>query len=385
MANKTVPDIILAIRQLSNTVRRQVVTDPEVLARANDGVQSLYDLIDGAHGTFFLARYPFTLVGGYGQNAAALPSDFYHAKGLDRFLGDASGPRMSIDQAPSYAERNALSRRSYDLVAGNVEVSPPTSAAGNYELQYIPKCPVLADKLTGTVSYPSVDVVTAGGAVDGTLHNWFFPGAAFDGSEVGKYLYVQGAANAGNNGLFLITSVPGATDLRTAASGGSESFGGGVTAAILTGPLDSFVSGSNLWTFNGLDFTDIPVGSTIVVSGSETSDGTYTVASGGGHLITTTSGPVASEAFAPGVTVQYQPAGTVYSLPDALNDWILFAELDAAVAVIDKQNLDSSAVQGRRAQQEKRIQAAARARRDQPYQVPMRRRRGWGFNGRGFC
>lgn len=380
MANKTVPQLILATRQHSNTVRRQVVTDDEVLARINDGIGNLYDLIDGAHGTFFVTPYPFTLVGGYGQNAAELPADCYHVKALDRFLGASPGPRIDVPTAASYAERNNLSRRSYDVVAGTVVVAPPQLAAGNYELQYIPKAPVLSDVVTVETEYTTVEIARSGSdAVDGTLHAWHFDNGAFDASYVGRYLAITGAANAGNNGLFLITAVADAQNLTTVTDGGSELFGPDVTAAVYTGPLDSVTTGaSTSWVFNGADFDDIAVGGTIVVAGSEGADGTYTISGGGAHTVFTTTGPASSEAFLAGVTVTYQPPGTVYSVPAFLNDWILFAELDAAITILDKQNLDSLALQRRRAQQEKRIQAAARARRDQPYQVPRRPRRSRG-------
>lgn len=140
MANKTTADVVLAIRQHSNTVNRRVVTDSEVIARANEGLWELYDLIDGAHGTYFVKPYSFSLIGGYGANTYVLPSDFYRAKALDR-APDTSA-MSSVPPLPSFAERNSPDRRCYDLEdVANIMIVPPTMAQGDYRLRYIPKCP----------------------------------------------------------------------------------------------------------------------------------------------------------------------------------------------------------------------------------------------------
>jgi hypothetical protein len=142
MANKSTADVILAIREHSNTVRRQVVTDTEVLKRANEGLWELYDLIDGAHGTYFVKPFLFSLIGGYGANAAPLPTDFYRAKAVD-YNPDTSA-MCSVDPLPSFAERNNVRKRSYDLEdVGDISIYPPPTSAGAYRLLYIPKCPQL--------------------------------------------------------------------------------------------------------------------------------------------------------------------------------------------------------------------------------------------------
>jgi hypothetical protein len=142
MANKSTADVILAIRQHSNTVNRKVVTDAEVLDRANEGLWELYDLIDGAHGTYFVKPNLFSLVGGYGAYKAPLPTDFYRAKALER--SPDTSAMCSIDPLPSFAERNNTRKRCYDLEdVGNISLYPPSQAQGDYRLLYIPKCPQL--------------------------------------------------------------------------------------------------------------------------------------------------------------------------------------------------------------------------------------------------
>lgn len=389
MANKTVPEFVLAIRQHSNTVRRQVVTDSEVLARGNDGLSNLYDLIDGAHGTYFCTPYDFTLVGGYGQNTAALPADHYHAKGLDRFLGATGGPKISVDALASFAERNSYGRRWYDVVAGNVVVGPPTLAAGNYELLYIPKCPVLADKIVVARKAPTLTPITVTPADDNVVAStgtFSFEVGFFGPEAVGGILVVAGAANALNNGTFRISQAfPDVASTQLVCLPGfyvDEVFGGGVTASWSNAPVDGVLG--TTWTLGNATLDQSYVGAAVTITGSAISNSTWIIASVlSPTTFTTTLPPQGDEIFPVGMVASIQPAGTVYSVPDYLNDWVLFAELDAAVTVLDKQNLDSSKLQGRREQQVKRIDAAARARRDQPYQVPRRPRRS--FRNGGFC
>lgn len=389
MANKTVTEFVLAIRQHSNTVRRQVVTDTEVLARGNDGLQNLYDLIDGAHGTYFCTPYDFALVGGYGQNTAALPADHYHAKGLDRFLGATNGPKISVDALASFAERNSYGRRWYDIVAGNVVVGPPTLAAGNYELLYIPKCPVLAapivvahkaPTLTPIIVTPADDNVVAATGIF-SFEVGFFGPEAVDGC-----LVIAGAANAGNNGTFRIDrAFPFLASTQLGCVPGfyvDETFGGGVTASWSNAPIDGVLGA--VFTLGNATLDSSYVGAAVTITGSAISNSTWIISAVlSPTTFTTTLPPQGDEIFGTGVVASIQPVGTLGAVPDYLNDWVLFAELDAAVTILDKQNLDSSKLQGRREQQVKRIDAAARARRDQPYQVPRRPRRA--FRNGGFC
>lgn len=162
MANNSTSDVVLAIRQHSNTVNRKVVTDDEVLARANEGMWELYDLIDGAHGTYFVKPFNFSLTGGYGANTSPLPSDFYRAKGLDR--SPDTSAMASVAPLPSFAERNNPVERCYDLEdVSNILIVPPTTAQGDYRLRYIPKCPQLAAPIVIGAAAPSPDGMTLNG------------------------------------------------------------------------------------------------------------------------------------------------------------------------------------------------------------------------------
>lgn len=386
MANKSLADLRIASLQLSNYEASGFITTPELNARVNEAVSALYDLILGSRETYFQRTLAFTLAGGFGGNTVALPADQYKIQGLDYKPGTTD--QIVVPTLPSFRERFSIGHRCYDWIPGTLTIYPPTSSQGNYLLYYTPYAPVLADLVVVTTAYPTVAIDTAGGAADGTLKNWFFPTGAFDATYIGRFLHIAGAANAGNNGFKIITSVPDATDLRTASSTVvSESFGVGVTAAVYTGPLDSVSPGANpTWVFNGIDFTadGAPqAGDTFTVAGSATADGTYTVLSVlGPHSVQTVTGGGLSETFLPGVTVTYQPHATVLTLPDRMQSGALWIELHTAASILDKAEMDSSQLKASLAAQTQRIQEVLRWRQDEPKQVPLVRRRGpWGWRG----
>lgn len=366
---------VAAIRQLANVETDPIVSDAEVLQRANEGLAGLYDILVGAYERYNVRTYDFTLAGGVGGNTVALPWDFYKDAGLDK---DPTSTPKTVNRIAAWIERNNLRRRGYDLDGANLIVLPATLAVGNFRLHYTPTPPILQNPTVVTVAYPTVNVSSAGGAADGTLHNWFFPAGAFDSTYVGRWLYMTGCSNSGNNGFKQITSVPDATDLRTVGyTTLSESFGGGVTAKVFTGPIDSVsYSGSNVWGFHGLDTSLLEVGSTITVAGSASSDGTYTVLTIFDAHTVTTDGAPKFETFAPGVTVTFQEKGTAASLPPIFTPWYEYIEVAGAIAVKDKIEQDTVDLEARLSRLTARITAAATNRMDEGGQVGLPRQRG---------
>lgn len=199
---------VKAIRQLANVETDPIVTDPEVLDRANEALSALYDILVGTYEHYQICTYPFTLAGGVGANSTPLPDCFYKDVSLD--LNPTTTP-STVHRYTSLLERNNLARRSYLIEGSNIVVSPPQLATGNYLLSFTPLPPILS---------PSIVIDVSGGinAVDGTLRSWSFAGAAFLATDVGSTLVVSGATNAGNNGSFVITSVSDATDVVTGAA-----------------------------------------------------------------------------------------------------------------------------------------------------------------------
>lgn len=137
------------------------------------------------------------------------------------------------------------------------------------------------------------------------------------------------------------------------------------------------------WTLAAGNFDSTYVGLQMTVAGSTFNNGTWVISSVLGPTQFTTVATPTPEAFPSTMTATFQPPGTLTAVPDTMNDWVLFAELFAAITVLDKQNLDSSALTVRLEKERARILAARAGRRDQPYQAPMRRPRAGGYRGGG--
>jgi hypothetical protein len=387
LANKSLSDLRAASLQLSNYQDSGFIETDELDARINEAVSAYYDLVLGSRETYFQSTQDFSLAGGIGGNTVALPSDLYKVQGLD-WNPDTSSVQ-TVPTLPSFRERNSIGRRSYDWTPGTLTVYPPNSANGSYRLYYTPTAPVLAEPVEVTVSYNTVTLDPTGGSADGTLRNFFIPTASFDSTYLSGLLNISGSAD--NDGHRLISSVEDSTDVRTSASSPavvSESFGPGVAASVYlvpdgSGTLDQVtIGGSTTWVFHDVDTSLMAAGTLVTIAGSVSSDGTYTVATiVNDHAFTTTETVPDFETFLPGVTVTFQPAGTVYRLTDTLQPGALWIELFTAASILDKAEQDSGPLQGRLAQQTKRIQDSMRWKQDEPRQVPLvrRYRDGWGL------
>lgn len=213
---------IAAVRQLSNTENDPIVTDSEVNDRLNEGLSELYDLIVGTYEHYAVCTFAFTLAGGLAGNTVPLPSCFYKDVSLD--YNPTTQPQ-TVHRFTSLVDRNSQPRRSYICEGSELVVQPYQFSQGNYLLSFTPLPPVMSPVIT-------IDCTAGTSAVDGTLLSWFFPAAVFTQADVGSILVVSGAANAGNNGSFTITSVTDATDVVTALAIGisSEAFSTTVSA-----------------------------------------------------------------------------------------------------------------------------------------------------------
>jgi hypothetical protein len=120
-------------------------------------------------------------------------------------------------------------------------------------------------------------VHNAADAVVAATKTWSFVNGAFTSADVGRLLFMAGAATPGNNGVFTIFAVDSATSIRTIeAPGGNETFGGGVTQDVYTvnreptrDILSDSVDGvSREWTILNGAFTAADVGRQLAVAGA---------------------------------------------------------------------------------------------------------------------
>lgn len=203
--------MVLRARQLSNTQRNLFVTNPEIAGWVNDGVKVLYDAICNADRSYYNAQQDYTFVGTSQATAqAALPSDFYLARGVTRFpdtrnaypvfarnftlhdIGGSGGPRGGGDPG-------------YYFSGNNIGIGPYQSASsGPWRLTYVPKAPQL--------TIPSVFSVTVVAGVDNSeVDGISLTNGSFSGGDVGKSLFVTGTADPGNSGEFVITNAVSST------------------------------------------------------------------------------------------------------------------------------------------------------------------------------
>jgi len=117
----------------------------------------------------------------------------------------------------------------------------------------------------------------AADAVVAATKTWSFVNGAFTAADVGRLLFVRGAADADNNGAFTIGSVVSGTQITTVEEPGSnETFGGGVTQAVYginrepgrDVSADSVDATSRIWTVLNAAFTASDVGRVLRVAGA---------------------------------------------------------------------------------------------------------------------
>jgi hypothetical protein len=125
--------------------------------------------------------------------------------------------------------------------------------------------------LSQTVTHNAADAVVA------ATNTWSFVNGVFTSADVGRLLFIAGAADAGNNGAFTIAEIVSGTSVRTVeAPGANETFGGGVTQVVYSinrepardVTSDSVNGASREWTILGAAFTSADIGRRIHVAGA---------------------------------------------------------------------------------------------------------------------
>jgi hypothetical protein len=329
-----------AVRQLSNTVNNQVVTDQEIDARVNEAISELYDLVLGVYENYFLTVFAFTLTGnavGVGADRVALPGDWYKDIGLDD-VRDPLNP-ITIHAGTTFLERNRGGLH-YWFDNQQLVLRPAQRAQGTYQHLYTPLAPALnlpplltCD--TGTaLALPSY-AVTGGPGPGHTLTGIAIPGP---GSQslvfandptlpvTGQTLFVGGQVNPDDNGVYSLTI-------------SDPSFG---------------------WVMVRLPAydqnTEIHTGDQVLVSGG--------ILAGIQFALTSTV-----------INVDVLPlVFTQPSLPQSLQPWYQYVQVHAAIAVKEKREQDTGDLELRLARQTKRVEAMAANRHQEGGQVAITRR-----------
>jgi hypothetical protein len=125
--------------------------------------------------------------------------------------------------------------------------------------------------LVRAVTHNAADAVVA------STKTWSFVNGAFTSADVGKLIFVAGAATSGNNGVFTIDSIVSSTQITTVeAPAADETFGSGVTQIIYSinrepardTASDSVDGSTRQWTILDAAFTSDDIGRKLSILGA---------------------------------------------------------------------------------------------------------------------
>lgn len=150
-----VADLILQVRELSDHVNSNFVTDAEILRMLNQAHQDLYSNIIRFNETYFVTSTPITITG----DSIALPDDVYKVNGIDM----NNGSRTVTLQRFNWSERNKynsspaqfygyFTNLRYTIVNKTIKFIPRPSASYTGTLWYTPWTPALV--LGGDIDFP---------------------------------------------------------------------------------------------------------------------------------------------------------------------------------------------------------------------------------------
>lgn len=146
-------DVRLAVRQRADMVNSEFVTDVELNSYIQNSYAELYDLIVSKYEDYYSKKHSFTVDS---TGVTTLPSDFYKLRGIDLSRSGSGNDDWITVRKWNFSERNKVDRRRNNLILGTnniqyrvmgnqVEFLPRTQAQGEYQMWYIPKCPVLSE------------------------------------------------------------------------------------------------------------------------------------------------------------------------------------------------------------------------------------------------
>lgn len=393
-----VADLVATVRSDSDLNQSQVYTDAQIAGILSDAGSDLQDLFTGANQHYNVSQFAFTLVGGVGQNSVTLPADFQQGHSVDVNPGTAQP--YTLRYLPNWLDRNRFSNgpftvfgpgggpREYYILSSSpatLYVLPAMGAAGNFLLYYTPTWTPLALPATVQVNSATINLPPNGTTVgfSGSPVNFVAASAVFLATDVGNEISVEGAVNAANNGVVAITSFVIPAQVAVASGPVAEILPVSATAVLIRA---SRVDSAGNWTLYGESATGnttlvANVGDSLVVSGTQHNNGTFTVTSGSnGGVSVSTSGTTVAENFAPGVSVQVVRVGTVAALPTFMNPWVLYLKTIACITIRNKRGQDVESFMARLQIQQQRIEKILQDRVEEPQQPPMTRNSGfWDF------
>lgn len=146
----TLSDLKTRIRERSDKVNSQFITESELTSLINASYAELYDIIVLTGQDYFTIKLPFTMASA-DAGVYNLPDNFYKFKGLDYLLGAFFITIYPFDWTERNDQQRAVNLLSgldirYRIMGTTLHIEPRDNATGSYQLWYIPAyTPLIAD------------------------------------------------------------------------------------------------------------------------------------------------------------------------------------------------------------------------------------------------
>lgn len=222
----------------------------------------------------FLEITSYTAVAGSDRAPAANERDFLLAGGTNivrvgnaAFVGGDVGKVILVRGATT-----AANSKEYTIASIVSSVKAGVTQAPGVDEVLPAAARAWITSLDRSIAHNAADAVVA------LTKTWSFVNGAFVAGDVGRLLFMAGAAAAGNNGVFKIATVVSPTVVTTEeAPSADETFGVGVTQKVyqlVREPVrdatsDSVVGSSRTWTLPNALFTAADVGRTLRIASAQ--------------------------------------------------------------------------------------------------------------------
>jgi len=219
---------------------------------------------------YFLEILDYTPVAGVHRSVTPNERDYFNATQLQiiggNFAGTDVGRKIIVRGATTSGNNVVFTIATVDS-ATEVTTSVAPAAA---ELMLSTTRAWIADAQR-SIAHNAADAVVA------ATSTWSFVNGAFAAADVGRLIFIAGAATPGNNGAFTIVEIVSATSIKTVeAPAANETFGGGVTQSVYTinrepardVTSDSVNGTSREWTVLGGAFASADIGRRLSVAGA---------------------------------------------------------------------------------------------------------------------
>lgn len=162
-----------AVRQRSDMVNDQFISDSELTSYINQSYFELYDLLVQKYGDNYYVANPYTISTDGSNQFFSLPTDFYKLLGVDLALSNTNDSFVTIRPfnfsdrnryaVPNFQSFYGVTNMRYRLNGDNLWLTPTPAGGQTIRLWYVPKLTTLSadgdtvDGISGWTEYIIVD------------------------------------------------------------------------------------------------------------------------------------------------------------------------------------------------------------------------------------